>query len=370
MTPALLSQTLKRLVPLAGILGAATVAVSGASLRFYGHRVSAPDVDRVEIPLQTHRPVDVGASLTVEFWLKAAASNTLGAATLANDGCITGNIILDGDVYGDGDYGDGGISLSGGRIAFGINNVTAGQTIVGKTVAADSAWHHIAVTRNATTSQLRVFVDGVLDSQGYGPLGDLSYRHGRATAWPNSDPFLVLGAEKHDAGAEYPRDNGWLDEPRVSTVVRYTNSFARPAAAFAPDADTAALYHFDEGTGDVIGDSAIRSSSPGVWRFGGSGVPGREWSAETPFATLLPELTVLATTLNRVVSAWTPAFGTHWGLHERLSLTPGAWTNALAARPIPLSSRPRCRRSFTACSNPETAGGFYESEHEPQPHKP
>jgi hypothetical protein len=101
----------------AGLFGAAAVAASGASLRFYGHGVSAPDLDRVKIPLQTHRPVDVGGSFTIEFWLKAAAANNLGTVTTGNDGWITGNIILDRDVYGDGDSGDWGVALGRGRIA-------------------------------------------------------------------------------------------------------------------------------------------------------------------------------------------------------------------------------------------------------------
>jgi hypothetical protein len=322
---------------LAGIVGAGAVAASAASLRFYGHGVSAPDLDRVKIPLQTHRPVDVGGSFTVEFWMMAAAANNLGTVTTGNDGWITGNILLDRDVYGDGDYGDWGVSLGNGRIAFGVNNSTTGQTIVGATVVADSAWHHIAVTRNATSGQLRLFVDGVLDAQGAGPLGDLSYRDGRATAWPDSDPFLVLGAEKHDAGAAYPSYNGWLDELRISTVIRYTNTFARPAAAFAPDADTVALYHFDEGTGDVIGDSAFGGASPGVRRFGGAGTPGPAWSDETPFATPVPQLSIASTGAGEVTISWSPATGTNWVLQERLNLTTGSWTNSPSGATNPVA---------------------------------
>jgi len=240
-------------------------------------------------------------------------------------------------VYGDGDYGDWGIALGDGQIAFGVNNGTAGQTIVGTTVVADLVWHHIAVTRNATSGQLRLFVDGVLDAEGSGPLGDLSYRDGRATAWPNSDPFLVLGAEKHDAGAAYPSYNGWLDELRVSTVVRYTNSFTPPATPFAPDADTAALYHFDEGAGEVIGDSAFGGASPGVRRFGGAGTPGPAWSEETPFGMPIPLLSISSMGAGEVTISWTPATDTNWVLQERLNLTTGAWTNSPSGATNPVT---------------------------------
>jgi hypothetical protein len=336
----------------AGLIGAAAVAASGASLRFYGHGVSAPDLDRVKIPLQTHRPVDVGGSFTVEFWMKAAASNNLGTVTTRNDGWITGNILLDRDVYGDGDYGDWGVSLGAGRIAFGVNNGTAGQTIVGTTAVADSTWHHVAVTRTAATGQLRLFVDGVLDAEGSGPRGDLSYRDGRATAWPNSDPFLVLGAEKHDAGEAYPSYNGWLDELRISTVIRYTNSFARPAAAFASDADTAALYHFDEGAGDVIGDSAFGGASPGLRRFGGAGTPGPAWSEETPFGIPIPVLSIASLGAGEVTIAWTPATGTNWVLQERQNLTAVAWTNSPSGPTNPVTVPAMLPARFYRLFNP------------------
>ncbi len=40
---------------------------------------------------------------------------------------------------------------------------------------------------------------------------------------------------------------GLIDEVRISKVVRYTeDGFEVPKKAFVPDADTVALYHFDE----------------------------------------------------------------------------------------------------------------------------
>src|SRR5437764_6610313 len=42
---------------------------------------------------------------------------------------------------------------------------------------------------------------------------------------------------------------------RISKVARYDKDFT-PAKRFEPDADTLALYHFDEGSGDVLKDSS------------------------------------------------------------------------------------------------------------------
>jgi hypothetical protein len=102
----------------------------------------------------------------------------------------------------------------------------------------------VAATRNTASGALRLFIDGQADGPAVsGATGEVGYRNGRATAHPNSDPFLVLGAEKHDVGLAF---HGWIDELRISHVVRYSGAFTPPGAPFNTDANTAALYHFDE----------------------------------------------------------------------------------------------------------------------------
>ena len=46
-----------------------------------------------------------------------------------------------------------------------------------------------------------------------------------------------------------------MNEVRISKVARYDKDFT-PAKRFEPDKDTLALYHFDEGDGDVLKDSS------------------------------------------------------------------------------------------------------------------
>ena len=46
-----------------------------------------------------------------------------------------------------------------------------------------------------------------------------------------------------------------MNEVRISKVARYDKDFT-PAQRFEPDADTLALYHFDEGSGDELKDSS------------------------------------------------------------------------------------------------------------------
>ena len=44
---------------------------------------------------------------------------------------------------------------------------------------------------------------------------------------------------------------GYLDEVRFSKSVRYTSSFTPSTSAFANDANTLLLVHFDESTGST-----------------------------------------------------------------------------------------------------------------------
>lgn len=256
-------------------------ADGGTSLRTFG--TGSSGVDRVVIALGSSTRANIGATdFTIELWLRGLhADNGGGGCTPDIDGWITGNVLVDRDVYGAGDRGDFGISLANGRIATGVAKVSSGITVCGTTDVLDGVWHHIAVTRRAADGRIQLWVDGKLDGSvtSTGAAGDVSYRVGRATIHP-ADATLVLGAEKHDAGANYPAFRGSFDELRLSTVVRYAAPFTPPSAPFAVDAATAALYHFDAGSGTVAADAV--DTSPGVLAVGGAS-NGPQWQADSPF---------------------------------------------------------------------------------------
>lgn len=262
---------------------AASQPAAGFSLRFFG--TGSDGVDRVTIRIDGGSPANVGGDFTLEFWMKALpGENASGPCRTGVDAWTGGNIIIDRDVFGPGDSGDYGISLFGGVIAFGVAVGSTGASLCGVTRVDDGAWHHIAVTRRATDGRLQLFVDGRLDASVAGPRGSVAYRNGRASSWPN-DPYLVLGAEKHDYdSARYPSYRGWLDELRISTTVRYGGPFPPPSAPFVPDASTALLFHFDEGPEgpctDAVIDSAPGGNSPGLCAFGGRGGP--RYDRDTP----------------------------------------------------------------------------------------
>ncbi|MGH7292520.1 MAG: LamG-like jellyroll fold domain-containing protein, partial [Myxococcota bacterium] len=295
-----------------------TAAAGGFSLRFNG--TGSDDIDRVKIALgNPARPVDVGGDFTLEFWMKSSAGNASGACVAGSDGWINGNIIFDRDVFGTGDDGDYGLSLfgTGGRLAFGVARGGSAQTICGTANVANGAWHHVAVTRASGSGAMRLFVDGQLDASGTGPTGDVGYRNGRATSFPDSDPFLVIGAEKHDAGAAFPSYHGWIDEVRLSRVVRYAGAFSAPAAPFTTDPNTAALFHFDEGNGNGVLDAALAGGGPshGVRRV--DDPPNwPQWSTDIPFTSGTP--TISLTQLSAGLSE--PSFITHCG-DNRLFIT-------------------------------------------------
>jgi hypothetical protein len=108
--------------------------------------------------------------------------------------------------------------------------------------------------------------------------GNLSYNLNRTAAAP-TDAMLAFGGDKTGVSAAF---RGQLDEVRLSNALRYAGSFPRPIAPFVPDANTMALYHFDEGSGTIAADAAPGGSSPGVLRVGGAS-NGPQWVSDTPF---------------------------------------------------------------------------------------
>jgi hypothetical protein len=254
-----------------------------ASLRFYGHGTNG--IDRVLVQIDPPTAADIARDFTLEFWLRALPGENNGRASCGiKDGWITGNILFDRDIWGPGDYGDWGISLSQGKIAVGISRLNSGNTLCGRSNVADGVWHHVAITRRASDGLIRIFVDGGLDRQGYGPAGNISYRNGRNTSYP-ADRYLVIGAEKHNAGAEYPSFSGWLDEVRLSTSIRYSHRFYPRQQPFTPDAATALLFHFDENASGACTGSVIDAAQHvnGTCSYGGNAPEGPVYTSETPF---------------------------------------------------------------------------------------
>ena len=101
--------------------------------------------------------------------------------------------------------------------------------------------HRLAAVYDGT--KLRLFVDGKLQA-----TTELKGKY-----LPSSLPFII-GASPEGTGIDYPF-TGTIDEVRISKSARYTQDYV-PTPRLEADADTLALYHFDEGSGDVLRDSS------------------------------------------------------------------------------------------------------------------
>lgn len=267
-------------------------------MRFFGNGVAAPGADRVKILIddpsnvEPGPPADVGAQdFTIELWLRGEQADNPAAAVDcgSNVAWINGNIVLDRDRYNqDRKFG---LSLAGAMPVFGVSGEGSGDlTLCANVSVLDGAWHHVAIGRRRSDGYLWMFVDGVLAAEADGPDGDISYPDDGVPTddcggpCVESDPFIVLAAEKHDAGAQYPSFAGFIDELRLSSVLRYQVDFTVPASPFVSDAQTLALYHFDEGSGTLVGDQSGASGGPSDGELIVGGDPaGPQWSRESPF---------------------------------------------------------------------------------------
>lgn len=291
----------------------ATAQTSEFAIRFYGTGIGPPgQQDRILIPVDDNvpgdasTPIDVGAGhFTLEFWVRGqVADNNTGNAggdqELFDYSWIDGNIILDRDVFC-GTERSFGASLAGGLVRFGVSSGDGSgsftDTIEGSENVLDGAWHHVALVRDADVGDLTIIVDGVEDFRGSPGIStaDLSYpdpgvpvtgdcNTGQLTpyGW-----FLVVAAEKHDAGAAYPSFNGYVDELCIWNVARTATEIADDRFRVLP-ASTPGLvgrYRFEEGSGTEVNDSSDAGSPVGELVAGIAG--NGEWvsRADDPMNT-------------------------------------------------------------------------------------
>ena len=107
----------------------------------------------------------------------------------------------------------------------------------------DGNWHHLAYVRDKTNSTVLLFADGVLlTNDRANPVNN--------GATPDGAIMNILS----NPYAEY--FNGTIDEFRISNIKRYTGNFAVATARFTTDANTMALYHFQENIGVTAADDS------------------------------------------------------------------------------------------------------------------
>ncbi len=285
------------------VLPTVASAQSDFALRFFGTGVGPPgQEDRILLPVDDNAPgdsstpIDVGAgSFTLELWLRGrladnATSHSGGDVEVFDYSWIEGNIILDRDVWC-GTANAFGVSLAGGKVRFGVDsgdvNPSSVNTIEGSEDVLDDAWHHVAVVRDVLAGDLRIVVDGVEDFRSSPGVSttDLSYPDGGIPVTGNCDTgqltaygwYLVVAAEKHDAGAAYPSFNGYVDELRIWSTARTNAEIAAHRFQILSPGTVGLVgsYRFEEGAGVTVSDSSGSGSPDGELRSGVSG--NGEW---------------------------------------------------------------------------------------------
>jgi hypothetical protein len=154
-------------------------------------------------------------------------------------------------------------------------------------------WHHaVAELDNEPGSGAdagAVFLDGHL----VGVAQNLSFNPGIG----NSSSPLYIGAY---AGVN--PFHGWIDEVRLSDVVRYWSDFTVPTPPFTTDANTRALWHFDETPGsttflDQSPNGNVLTAANGAHNE----VPVPDTTPPTVLSVVRLNPTVQTTATNRVV---------------------------------------------------------------------
>jgi hypothetical protein len=109
-------------------------------------------------------PRSIQDSFTIAFWVRTTTTGATGAQWWVGKGLVDGEVA---NVVN-----DFGVSLVGTRVAFGVGNPDT--TIQSTTSINDGAWHHVAVTRNAATGAMVLYVDGAQQATATGPTGTRS----------------------------------------------------------------------------------------------------------------------------------------------------------------------------------------------------
>ncbi|HJN76914.1 MAG TPA: LamG-like jellyroll fold domain-containing protein [Myxococcota bacterium] len=169
-------------------------------------------------------PVDVGArteDLSIEAFVRGAVDADLGHKP----------IVIWRSVFALVDTDDG-------RTWFGEDDLDEGDGVFDVVGIMDGKSHHVAGTW-ASDGKMRLFVDGQL------------------IGFQTSSPGTVIGDTIQigcwtDLAAGF---EGTLDEVRLSSSIRYEDTFEASFEPFEVDESTTALWHMDEGEGDTLVDA-------------------------------------------------------------------------------------------------------------------
>lgn len=127
------------------------------------------------------------------------------------------------------------------------------QTVRSDNDVFEARWYHVAYVWD-TADTMRLFIDGKMQKSvkpDPNSVGEYCY------GVPNGTQLINIGTGAQDMWYQrYETFPGCIDEVRISGVARYTEDFEVPDEPLEADAYTVALWHFDEGAGNIAEDAS------------------------------------------------------------------------------------------------------------------
>ena len=150
-----------------------------------------------------------------------------------------------------------------------------------------TTWTHVQVSVDQTNDLVYFAIGGTIESQSFTSSFQSESQY---------DGVLRIGRDSGQFPAQEDFD-GRIDELELSNTVRNTSNFTPSTTRISPDGNTAALWHFDDGTGTNADDASANgndgtlSANPNdpAWVTGyvtdlGSVVEATVWSSENGVA--------------------------------------------------------------------------------------
>jgi hypothetical protein len=171
----------------------------------------------------------IASNFSISVWVKT--SQTVGSP---GDMAYWGAVVVSADIPTGGAGDAVPIALTGGQVAFNTGDGTNDDTLNSYATVNDDSWHQVVVTRNQTTGEKQIYIDGALDNSEFG-----------TTVRLNGPRLLTLGA-KSDANNPDPASpdingsqgyEGLLDDvqmyPRVLNSEEVAYLYSHPGSTLA-----------------------------------------------------------------------------------------------------------------------------------------
>ena len=218
--------------------------VGGVALDFNNSRVVVPD----------HSDLDLGATYTIEAWIKPSAVANLFQHVVSK--------------WGGGGNASYTVEINGGRLRAAIHNgVDPTQAIESQGVLVNGQWQHVAVVLDNGT--LRLYINGFLDTQVTGSQTPM-----------NSTQPLFFGAESPGGGHPY---TGLIDEVQIWNVARTTAEIGSDMNTVLSGFESGLVgyWRFEEGSGDIAADATGRGHNGQLGSAVGPDANDPQWTLVT-----------------------------------------------------------------------------------------